>query len=48
MNLLEELFKHQTEKSNLRIWIGKCGTYIKSSGNGRKGVTEFFFPKKKT
>ena len=47
MGLLDFMLKGQTKKSGLRLWQGKSGDYWKSSGSGRKGLTEFFFPKKK-
>ena len=47
MSLLDEMLKGQTKHSLLRLFRGKGGDYWKSSGSGRKGITEFFFPKKR-
>ena len=47
MSLLDFMLKGQTKHSGLRLWRGKSVDYWKSSGSGRKGITEFFFPKKK-
>lgn len=47
MGLFDDLFKFKTENSTLRLFKGKTGDYIKSSGNGRKGKTEAYKPHKK-
>jgi hypothetical protein len=47
MGLFDWIVKSKTEKGTSRVWSGKTGTYIKSSGVGRGGLTEFYFPKKK-
>jgi len=47
MGFFDNLLNSLTEKSNLRVYKGKTGDYIKSSGNGRKGKTEAYKPHKK-
>lgn len=48
MGLFDKLLQFKTEKSTLRVFKGKTGDYIKSSGTGRKGKTEVYKPKKRT